>query len=184
MFFVWNDVFLSLYFYNIFISTCKLSYIGKPLKADCVVIVAIRPWTDQSHFYRDTVHIRFVYIGTLLPKCTWSSVFVYSKNNKHAEILIPNVITIRNLSRNNSLIIDGLLPHPKRPFWVNRPSLWNKQNLCHWLFVDYVVCVWQHVRKWTGQRWPLGRERQNSTTIFISYIRSKSRVSQVLMRLI
>lgn len=23
--------------------------------------------------------------------------------------------------------------HPKRPFWVNRQSLWNKQNLCHWL---------------------------------------------------
>lgn len=23
--------------------------------------------------------------------------------------------------------------HPKRPFWVNTRTLWNKQNLCHWL---------------------------------------------------
>lgn len=32
-----------------------------------------------------------------------------------------------------SLIIDELLLHPERPFWVNSQSLSNKQNLCHWL---------------------------------------------------
>lgn len=64
---------------------------------------------------------------------------------------------ILTLSKTKSLIIDGLLLHPKRPFWVNRQSLWNKQNLCHrclWTIWPVFESMWG--MSWT--RWPLVRD--------------------------
>lgn len=54
-----------------------------------------------------------VYIGTFIPQCTRPDVFVRSKISLNTEIQAPCVFQILNLSENNSLIIDGLLLHPK-----------------------------------------------------------------------
>lgn len=67
--------------------------------------------------------------------------------------------------KNYSLIIDELLLHSKMPFWVNRQSLWNKQNLCHWL-----LCVCGLSALW----YCTGLHKEKDTAPLIIYVTCRS----------
>lgn len=85
---------------------------------------------DICHTFQCREQIHSIFVCTNVTRCTTAGLLSNLSDS------IPNVLLLMILNlykKTYSLIIDGLLLHPKRPFWVNTQTLWNKQNLCHWL---------------------------------------------------